>query len=216
MPLVPHFLRPAPLARVDDPWPSVGRSRRRMLAPAPTAESGASPHRDAPRHDEPAPEQDEMPAAPARVEERVPVIDTDIASPATNLAAAMALRDAMTAPPQRDSAAQSREEDRFICDMLSLARLCPRVACRKAHRCRGHPLCCLDTTGEAVPAEAREWVERLLEAGENGESLDELEAAFPEEQLAYRCWVAALNARITRDRSRSRRRAAPLPPGSAP
>jgi len=120
---------------------------------------------------------------------------------------------------RRDLRAQARampDEAPFICDTLRLARLCRHAMCRRADRCCGHPRMCLDTTGEIVPAEVFDFAVQLAQARQDGEPADGVEAKYPEEALAHRCWIAALNARVTRDRSRPRRRAAPLPPGSAP
>lgn len=56
---------------------------------------------------------------------------------------------------------------------------------------------CLDTTGESVPAEAFAWAVRVAEARQDGEPADEVEAMYPEEALAWRCWTAALDARAS-------------------
>ena len=120
---------------------------------------------------------------------------------------------------RRDLRAQARampDEAPFICDTLRLARLCRHATCRRADRCCGHPRMCLDTTGETVPAEAFDFAVQLAQARQDGEPAESAEANYPQEAVAWRCWTAALNARIRRDRSRSRRRAARLPPGSAP
>jgi hypothetical protein len=90
------------------------------------------------------------------------------------------------------------DEALFICDTLRLAPLCPHAKCRKADRCRGHPRMCLDSTGESVPAEAFEWAVLVAEARQDGEPAEELEAMYPEEALAFRCWIAALAARVRR------------------
>ena len=96
----------------------------------------------------------------------------------------------------RADARHMRVEDRFICDTLRLARLCPRAACRRADRCRGrYPRLCLDTRGEAAPPEAHDFAERLADARASGERREDIEAAFPDSALAWRCWAAALAAR---------------------
>ena len=100
-----------------------------------------------------------------------------------------------------DLRAQARampDEAPFLCDTLRLARLCPHAKCRKADHCRGHPRMCLDTTGESVPAEAFAWAVRAAQARQDGEPADEVEAMYPEEALAWRCWTAALDARVRR------------------
>jgi hypothetical protein len=98
----------------------------------------------------------------------------------------------------RGQARAMPDEAAFMCDTLRLARLCPHAKCRKANRCRGHPRICLDTTGESVPAEVFEWAVRVAEARQDGDPLEEVEAIYPEEALAYRCWTAALDACIRR------------------
>jgi hypothetical protein len=98
----------------------------------------------------------------------------------------------------RGQARAMPDEAPFLCDTLRLARLCPHAKCRKANRCRGHPRICLDTTGESVPAEVFEWAVRIAEARQDGEPLEDIEAMYPEEALAYRCWTAALDARVRR------------------
>ena len=102
--------------------------------------------------------------------------------------------DAERAAQMRTRARARQAEDRALCDTLRLARLCPRAACRKADRCRGHPRWCLDTTGEAVPAEVRDWAEQPAVADED----DEREDDVADEALAHRCWVAGLEARVRR------------------
>ena len=85
-------------------------------------------------------------------------------------------------------------DTRFLCDALRLARLCPHVACRRADCCRGEPSRCLDTRGQAAPEEARGFAELLLDAERDGEPIEEIEALYPEDALAWRMWIAALNA----------------------
>jgi hypothetical protein len=85
-----------------------------------------------------------------------------------------------------------------MCDTLHLDMICPRAACRRTRRCRGHPRECLDTRGERVPLAVYEWAVLLAQARHDGESADDIEALYPEEALAWRCWVAALDARVRR------------------
>jgi hypothetical protein len=231
MPLVPRAVRPAPPVRVDDTWPPVDPTRHRVVAPEAIAEVAAEkrvpepvqkpPEDTAPfraadedglQDNDAAPEhietKDEWDFAAARAKERALALSARVAPTAEHLAAATALRDAMTKPEQ-DEDARALARDRFLCDTLHLFRICPRPACQRTQRCRDNPQLCLLIGSDAVPGEAREWALRLIEAGETGESLDELEAAFPDEQLAYRCWIAGLGARLTRNMNRPRRRAPP-------
>jgi hypothetical protein len=126
------------------------------------------------------------------------------------------IEEEMRRRPVRAQARAMPDEAPFICDTLRLARLCQQAMCRRADRCCRHPLMCLDTTGERVPAEAFDFAVQLAQARQDGEPAEDLDAEYPAEALAYRCWIAALDARVTRDRSRSRQRAAPPPPGSSP
>jgi hypothetical protein len=93
-----------------------------------------------------------------------------------------------------------RADARFLCESLRLVRLCPRKACRRADDCRGEPRSCLDTRGEAVPEEARDFARLMLDAEKDRESADDIEADYPEEAAAWRAWVAALDARVRRRR----------------
>jgi hypothetical protein len=111
--------------------------------------------------------------------------------------------DAERAAQMRMRALAVHVEERLLCDTLRLARLCPRLTCRKADRCRGHPRWCLETTGEAVPAEVRDWAEQLVVADNNDERVEDVAASFPDQALAHACWVAGLDARVRRDRRRA-------------
>jgi hypothetical protein len=86
------------------------------------------------------------------------------------------------------------EEAAFICETLRLARLCPRAICRKADRCRGHARMCLDSRGEAAPDEVFALAVELAQARQDGEPADEVAANYPDEALAWRCWIAGLDA----------------------
>jgi hypothetical protein len=105
------------------------------------------------------------------------------------------------APVETDAHERRRaahEQDRFTCNTLRLARLCRSAACRRGDRCRGHPRHCIDRLGDAVPPEAFEWVDVLLDARESGAAPADLAAGYPDAALAWRAWVAALAARVTR------------------
>ena len=124
-------------------------------------------------------------------------------SPAGNaaqLAAAIALRDAMDEADDDSTKAQSRaveDEIRFFCDTLKLFHLCPRALCRTTRRCRGQPRRCYDAHFEAgvVPVAAYQWVDALFAAGRSGESRAKLQATWPVEHAAFESWIAGLEAR---------------------
>jgi hypothetical protein len=98
---------------------------------------------------------------------------------------------------RRDLRARARAmpaEAVFICDTLRLARLCRRIACKRADACRGDARMCLDSTGEAVPLEVFDWAVQRAQARQDGEPDNEVAANHPDEALAWRCWSAGLDA----------------------
>ena len=225
MPLVPRFLRPAPPVHVEDTWPSIGRTRHRMVAEI-RASRGAEPAHALPDPTPPEDARDERPVEPEG-DQRTPTPEPEHERPweapvsvaAENAQAERALAPRAPSPTPikhrapvplpvpiadterralRGRARAMPDEAAFICDTLRLARLCSRAPCRRSDRCRGHPRICLDTTGESVPAEVFEWAVLVAEARQDGEPADDVEAMYPEEALAWRCWVAALEARVRR------------------
>jgi hypothetical protein len=96
--------------------------------------------------------------------------------------------------PQGD-VSRERERTHFLCSVLRLPRLCARAKCRRADLCRGRPRACLDSNGQAAPTEVLEFAELLLDAIATGEEMEALEETYPENALAWRCWIAALDAR---------------------
>lgn len=108
--------------------------------------------------------------------------------------------DAARAARPRQPLNARRALERAIADALRLALICPRKACRRAGRCRSHPLMCLDEHAATVPGEAYKWAERMTEARARREDVEELEEDYADEALAFECWVAGVEARARRGR----------------
>jgi hypothetical protein len=217
MPLVPRFLRPAP-PRVDDGWSPADPIRvRRFTAEAVrkvSAEVRALPDPTPPKDEwddvafapdsEPqaSPEKTEapgdVPASPSKTPVEAEIIVAAPAELAAPQPARFTAAHAGLPDPYAEKLRRSQAKERFICDTLQLARLCWRKTCRRAGACRGDPGMCRFINGDPVPGEAHEWAELLAEADENGEPREALEADYPDEACAFRCWVAALDARVRR------------------
>jgi hypothetical protein len=155
------------------------------LASANEMPADSAPAEDAPAQRAPAPIEAEIVAAkPAELAAPQPVRFT--------------AAHAGLPGPYAEKLRRSQAKDRFICDTLQLARLCWRKTCQRAGACRGDPRMCRFINGDQVPGEAHEWAELLAEADENGEPREALEADYPDEAFAFRCWSAALEARVRR------------------
>jgi hypothetical protein len=214
MPLVPRFLRPPPF-RIDDAPIDRGRRWRVLAEPTREIETRTLPPEPPPNDEwddvafapdgEPqaSPEKTEAPCDVLASPSKTPVEAEIVAAKPAELAAPQAVRftaaHAGRPDPYTEKLRRSQAKDRFICDTLQLARLCWRKTCQRAGACRGDPRMCRFINGDPVPGEAHEWAELLADAEQNGEPREGLEADYPDEEFAFRCWVAALQARVRRD-----------------
>jgi len=222
MPLVPRFLRPPPIRVLDASAPTdpirlhrFWTEGRRAISAEGRALPDPTPPEDACDTRPIEPDGDQRASAPAPGDEQP--CEAPVSAAAENAQPQTALAPRAPAPSRtavkrvapvplpapaddterralRKQARAMPAEAAFISDTLRLARLCWRTGCRKADACRGDAHMCLDSTGESVPAEAYAWAVLLAQARQDGEPADELEAMYPEEALAYRCWIAALEA----------------------
>jgi hypothetical protein len=66
------------------------------------------------------------------------------------------------------AAAGGKTGGRAICDALHLFRICPHTRCQRSGACRGSPQTCIHRHGRIVPEEVWDWVAGILEAKEDG------------------------------------------------
>jgi hypothetical protein len=200
MPLVPRFLRPPPF-RIDDAPIDRGRRWRVPAEPTREIETRALPP-EPPPNDEWGDAAFAPDSEPHASPSKAPVEAEIVAARPAELAAPQAVRftaaHAGRPDPYAEKLRRSQAKDRFICDTLQLARLCWRKTCQRADACRGDPRMCRFINGDPVPGEAHEWAELLADADQNGEPREGLEADYPDEEFAFRCWVAAIEARVRR------------------
>jgi hypothetical protein len=83
---------------------------------------------------------------------------------------------------------------RHGCNWFELFRLCRRSRCRKAGRCRGEPVACLQAGVRHAPDNVRQFVSSMMKAQELGLSFEEAFEDAADYHDAYFAWLAGLQA----------------------
>jgi len=97
------------------------------------------------------------------------------------------------APPLPVSAAE-RSAWRHACNWLELFRLCRRLRCRHAGRCRGDPVACLRAGVRHAPDNASQFVISMMKAQDVGLAFEEAFEDAADFHDAYFAWIAGLQA----------------------
>src|SRR5712691_4171372 len=88
----------------------------------------------------------------------------------------------------------SLDIQRTRANMLRLAHICVKTACRRARTCSADPDTCIGRMTPFLPEDVCSGVEALLEGKLEGLTYDEIRADAPVEVGAYEDWLGKIDA----------------------
>ena len=83
---------------------------------------------------------------------------------------------------------------RAICNALYLFLICPQHRCRRAGACSGSPQTCVRRHARTVPEEVWDWVFAVLDAKEDGLTLEATMESLEPFAPAYLAWISGVIA----------------------